>query len=151
MNWSIILALVAAASYGLQNATIDIKLKDCNVAAMGTIIYAIMLPVFFLRMCFEEDTAGRNIMPNETELLWIFAAALVYIVADYTFFASYLYAKGSVYMITACVATIPGWAALAKLVWEKSYPTVYHIAGWVTIFLGVLVVLYGEKLRTGTE
>ena len=140
---SIIYAIIGLIMYGLQNAIIDVKLKEFSVLSLLVGFYLVLLPLGLLLFAYQWFFGEKMVLPPREAMYLVAAVAAMFFVADFFYVAAFTNG-GNAIAITILAALVPVVVAITKFVWVREVPTAYHVVGFTFALAAVACVALGN-------
>jgi drug/metabolite transporter (DMT)-like permease len=140
---SIVYALIGIVLYGIQNAVIDVKLKQFSTVSLLLGMYAVLFPLALCLFFYQKYTGNPVMVPDWGSFGIVAAVAIMFFIADFFYIGAYTMG-GNVVVITIMLVLMPVIGALIKFIWVKEVPTSYHIAGFILATAAVICVAIGN-------
>ena len=141
---AIIYALIGVVLYGVQNAIIDVKLKQYSTVSLLVWFYLALLPCGLLLLGFQKYTGQEIVAPKGGDLWAMVAVGVMFFIADYFYLGAYT--NGSdVVTITLLLVLMPVIGAAVKFLWVGERPNLCHLAAFACATLAVVFVALAAK------
>lgn len=132
--------------YAIQNAVIDVKLKQFSTVSILLGFYIILLPLACGLFLYQKLMGQPLVFPTGEPLKILAVVSAVFFVADFFYVGAYT-SGGNVVAITTICILMPVVGGLMKFVWVKEVPTPYHLAGFVLAALAVILIAVGDTRK----
>ncbi|MEI7777358.1 MAG: EamA family transporter [bacterium] len=143
---SIIFALIGITLYAVQNAIIDVKLKQYSAVSLLVGFYLVLLPLGVCLLLYQKSTGQPMAMPSGSSFKILVAVAVMFFVADFFYVGAYT-SGGNVVVVTILFVLMPVLGALIKFLWVKEVPTPYHFVGFVCAALAIFFIAIGNSKK----
>lgn len=137
------LVVSACFLWGIQNATLEIKLSKYNPLALMLVTYATALPLGLATLVFLWQMNKAPEFPTGEYLAWAVGSAVLFFIADYLFISAYSLGGDST-TITILTLTVPIFVVGIKYVWRGELPSAHHAAAFGAAFLALYFLYRGH-------
>lgn len=143
---SVIYALIGISLYSIQNAIIDVKLKQFSTVSLLLTFYMVLFPMAAGLFAYQKLFGQPVAMPSGGSLALAASVAVMFFIADFFYIGAYT-KGGGVVVITIMMVLMPVIGGLIKFVWVQDMPTPYHFAAFIFAALAVTCVAVGNKKK----
>jgi drug/metabolite transporter (DMT)-like permease len=132
--------------YGLQNAIIDVKLRQYSTVGLLIGWYLTMLPMGLLLFAYQKYSQQEVVLPPYDALKIVGAVAIMFFIADFFYIGAFTNG-GDALTITILALIVPLVVAITKFVWVGEAPTKYHLVAFACAVLTVVFVAIGNMKK----
>src|SRR5687767_550703 len=112
----IIYAVIGVVLYGIQNAIIDVKLRQYSTVGLLIGWYVTMLPMGLLLFAYQKYAQQEIVLPPYDAMKIVAIVAVMFFIADF-FYISAFTNGGDALTITILALLVPLIVAITKFVW----------------------------------
>ncbi|MDO8565144.1 MAG: DMT family transporter [bacterium] len=142
----IVYAVIGVLMYGVQNAIIDLRLREYSTVGLLIGWYVTMLPLGLILFAYQKYSGQPIQLPPQDAMKIVGAVAVMFFIADF-FYISAFTSGGNAIAITILAVLVPIVVAIAKFVMTREMPTGYHFAAFACATLAVALVAIGNTKK----
>jgi drug/metabolite transporter (DMT)-like permease len=140
---TIIYAIVGIVLYAIQNAIIDVKLKQHSTVGILLGLYITLLPLAAGLFLWQKASGQPVGIPSGKSFIILASVAVMFFVADFFYIGAYT-SGGNVVTVTIVLALMPVIGGLIKFFWVRDVPNVWQVISFGFALLAVICIAIGN-------
>ncbi|MEY2640871.1 MAG: hypothetical protein RL150_264 [Candidatus Parcubacteria bacterium] len=140
-------ALIGIVLYAIQNAIIDVKLKQYSPTGILLGFYIILLPLA-LGLFLWQKASGQPVgIPTGKPFLILSLVAVMFFIADFFYIGAYT-SGGNVVTVTILLSLMPVIGGIIKFFWVRDVPNGWQVTSFGFALIAVICIAIGNTRKT---
>lgn len=142
---TIVYAILSMFLYAVANLILEYKLSRINNLTIIVCYSAIVFGLAILSRQITKTNDPSFDFPTGNLLWFTLILGIIFTLADYFYIGAYTNG-GSVIAVSAIIALFPAVSSGLKFILTKEIPNIWQIAGYVLIFIGIIMIAKGAAI-----